>query len=138
MSSLPPGTTNLGEPRGVDFGAIGGEQFFEVCAENPVSVETPTVDAASIELHPATPNPFNPSTELSFTIRTTSHIQVSIYDTGGRLVRRLIDGKQLVAGRHSVTWDGRSRGGATVSSGTYFYRLRAGDATIARRMVLLK
>ncbi len=55
----------------------------------------------------------------------------------GRALRRLVDG-ELEAGRHRAVWDGRDAGGHEVPSGVYFYRLHAGDATLARRMLLVR
>jgi flagellar hook assembly protein FlgD len=83
------------------------------------------------------PNPFNPVTEIPFTVAHKQHVRISVYDTSGRLVRALIDEERL-AGTHLATWDGRSDQGTLVSSGVYFCRLRAGKTERSIRMVLLK
>jgi flagellar hook assembly protein FlgD len=65
------------------------------------------------------------------------HVTLSIYDVAGRRVRTLVDTPHT-AGAHTVTWNGTNDRGATVSSGIYFYRLRAGAFAETHKMVLLK
>jgi FlgD Ig-like domain len=69
------------------------------------------------------PNPFNPSTEIAFTLATDGPVDVSIYSPSGQLVRRLVD-ERLGAGSHAVAWDGRDDSGRSVPAGTYLYQLR--------------
>ena len=84
------------------------------------------------------PNPFNPVTVISFTLPASTHVNLSIYDVGGRLVSTLAD-RMMPGGVHEIVWDGRgSRGGRQAVSGIYFYRLRAGDEVLTRKMVLLR
>jgi hypothetical protein len=87
------------------------------------------------------PNPFNPETTISFAIETPLMVSVliTVYDIRGRLVRTLLDGsREFGFGRHSVVWDGRDDHSNQVSSGIYFYRMRAGEYIEVRRMVLMK
>lgn len=84
-----------------------------------------------------TPNPFNPSTEISFTLAEGGATELQVFNLRGQNVRRLVAGS-LDAGDHSVTWDGRDDSGARVPSGVYFYKLTAGDFEGMQRMVLLK
>ncbi len=70
----------------------------------------------------AAPNPFNPTTDISFSLGTSTHTILSIYDMSGRLVRILNEGT-LVAGQHRVSWDGRDSRGYTLPSGVYLTRL---------------
>ena len=57
----------------------------------------------------------------------------------GQRIRVLLDGsREFGAGRHSVVWDGRDESGNQMSSGLYFYRMRAGEYQAVRRMVLMK
>jgi hypothetical protein len=83
------------------------------------------------------PNPFNPSTSIKIGLPAGGRVELSIYDTAGRLVRTLVEGT-LAQGFRSVEWDGTDGAGHRVSSGVYFYRLDAGGETITRKMVLLK
>jgi hypothetical protein len=83
------------------------------------------------------PNPFNPSTTISFTTANATRIMVSVYDIEGKLVRTLIDGT-FPAGWKEIIWDGTDAFGNPVGSGVYFCRLEAGKKVLTRKMVLLK
>ncbi|MBE0566358.1 MAG: T9SS type A sorting domain-containing protein [Krumholzibacteria bacterium] len=83
------------------------------------------------------PNPFNPSTEIRFTLAQAGPAELKVFNVRGQHVRRLVAGN-LDAGDHGVTWDGRDDRGARVPSGVYFYKLKAGDFEGMQRMVLLK
>lgn len=83
------------------------------------------------------PNPFNPNTTISFSLKNRGHASLAVYDVTGRLVRVLLD-EMIEAGPHDVTWDGRNRDGSAVASGVYFYRLEAGEFAETRKMVLLR
>jgi hypothetical protein len=91
----------------------------------------------SFALHPNAPNPFNPETQIGFSLATTGQVELVVYDILGQRVRTLVS-TSMSAGVHSARWDGRDASGAQVSSGPYFYRLRAGDFVQTRRMILLK
>ena len=78
------------------------------------------------------PNPFNPSTEIQFTLPEASRVTLAVYDVQGREVARLLDGQQE-AGPHAVTFTA-----ADLPTGTYIYRLTAGAVTESGRMVLMK
>jgi hypothetical protein len=93
--------------------------------------------AATPELLQNHPNPFNPATEISFTLPTHTRVTLTIYDVEGRRVRTLVDGA-LTSGTKRVAWDGRDAGGSTVSSGVYFCTLRTPESTVTRKMTLLK
>lgn len=84
------------------------------------------------------PNPFNPSTTINFTLRKSEYVQIMIYDQLGRLVKKLVD-ENKGKGINSVVWDGKNDAGDLVSSGIYFYSLKAGkNKTITRKMIVLK
>jgi hypothetical protein len=84
------------------------------------------------------PNPFNPTTMLSFTVPPPGgHVSISVYDISGRLVRTLHEGPAF-PGFHEVTWDGRDALGNRVASGIYFARMDAPDFSAARKMLLIK
>jgi uncharacterized delta-60 repeat protein len=78
------------------------------------------------------PNPFNPSTVLSYELQAASYISLKVYDTAGRLVATLVNGWRD-AGAHEVTFDG-----SRLASGVYVYRLQAGENAATGKMVLLK
>ncbi|MEX0771397.1 MAG: S8 family serine peptidase [Balneolaceae bacterium] len=78
------------------------------------------------------PNPFNPTTQIQFSLPENREVRLVIYDILGRAVRTLVD-KNLSAGIHNVTFNGSS-----LSSGVYFYQIRAGSDVLTRKMVLVK
>jgi flagellar hook assembly protein FlgD len=83
------------------------------------------------------PNPFNPSTQIVYTVRAAGlRVDLDVFDVRGRLVRTLVDGRPS-SGRVVVVWDGRDDDGREAPSGVYFYRLTAGRTTVTRRMTLL-
>jgi flagellar hook assembly protein FlgD len=93
--------------------------------------------AMELTLEQNYPNPFNPSTTISFTLPKRTIASLSIFNVEGRLVTTLVDGT-LDEGYKEVTWDGTNTHGNPVSSGVYFYRLKAGGKTLTKKMVLLK
>jgi hypothetical protein len=93
--------------------------------------------AMRLTLYQNQPNPFNPSTTIRYYLPERMRVLLEIYDTSGRLVARLVDDEQE-RGDKAVRWDGRGIRGNAVSSGVYYYRLRAGKDIVSRKMVLLK
>jgi len=83
------------------------------------------------------PNPFNPKTEISFSLPDAASVELAVYDTAGRLVRALVMGEHD-AGVHVYSWDGRNEAGVLLSSGIYFANLKAGGLSLNQKMVLLK
>lgn len=84
-----------------------------------------------------TPNPFNPSTIITYQLKEPRQVRLEVYDVAGHLVRRLVDGREE-RGDHAVVWDGRDVRGFSTPSGVYFYRLAAEDFTDSRKMLLVK
>jgi len=83
------------------------------------------------------PNPFNPATEISFDLPKACDVELEIYNIAGQKVISLIS-QPMEAGRHVVQWDSRDDNGSRVSSGIYLYRLKAGDFSDTKKMILLK
>ena len=88
-------------------------------------------------LHPARPNPFNPTTRIRFDLAEDGPVRFEIYDMAGRLVRRLVD-ENLAAGSYEETWRGVGNRGEDVASGVYFARLTAGGKTETTRLMLVR
>lgn len=82
-------------------------------------------------------NPFNPETSFELRMPNGAHVDMRIFDAQGRFVRVLED-RDLPAGTHRITWDGKSRDGTYLASGVYFLDLRAGEFTSKLRVVLLR
>jgi len=92
----------------------------------------------SVRLYQNFPNPFNLVTKISFDLPPNlSRVTLEIYNILGQRVRTLLD-EIRPAGSYTVAWNSRNDHGETVASGIYFYLLKAGDMTIAKKMVLLK
>jgi hypothetical protein len=83
------------------------------------------------------PNPFRFRTTIAYQVPSRSSVGLRIYDSSGRLVRVLVDGR-VAPGYHTVHWDGRDGEGTELGSGVYFYRLTAGDFTDMKRMIVLR
>ena len=98
--------------------------------------ETPGVPLAYY-LDQNVPNPFNPSTKITFGLREAGYLSLRIYNAAGRLVRVLVN-EHRDAGRYEITWDGRDGAGRQAASGVYFYKLNAGSFEKTRKMVLLR
>ncbi len=83
------------------------------------------------------PNPFNPITQISYSIPSADHVSVLVYDVRGTLVRTLAD-RYHQAGEYSLTWDGVNDLGFGVTTGIYFARLEAGRFSDMIKMIYLK
>jgi flagellar hook assembly protein FlgD len=83
------------------------------------------------------PNPFNPTTSISFDLSERCDVKLDVYNMLGKRVATLEDG-EMSAGSYSVVWDGRDDSGRSVPTGIYLYRIEAGMDKASRRMILLK
>ena len=108
---------------------IGHADFVEAAREDLVPA-APTLDNF--------PNPFNPSTTLSYTVpREAAPVRLEVFDVTGRRMRLLVDGVQE-PGTYEAAWDGTGAAGAPVASGVYLARLQVGSHVQVRRMLLVK
>jgi hypothetical protein len=78
------------------------------------------------------PNPFNPTTVITFTLAHATHVTLRVYDVAGTEVQTLLD-ERKDTGRHAVVMHASG-----LATGTYFYQLRAGQNVATRRLILLK
>ncbi len=85
----------------------------------------------------AYPNPFNPLTNIKFSVDHTQPVRIALYDMSGRLVRVIAD-EVFTQGPHSVTWDGKDQNGRAVSSGTYFARMEAQGFVANEKLMLVQ
>ncbi len=92
---------------------------------------------SAFELKRNYPNPFNPTTLISYVLPARSRVKLAIYDVLGKNVTTLIDGEQS-AGTHRVEWNGRTSRGYSAASGVYLYRIETESTTQARTMLLVK
>jgi hypothetical protein len=119
---------------------LGGMQIYcalDIDFSPFVSMQPETIPQPEIYLTNY-PNPFNPTTTISFSVpQTSSFVILSIYNIKGQKVKTLVN-EVLPAGKHSVVWNGRDANGKRVGSGIYFYKLKAGNFTKSRKMLLMK
>lgn len=78
------------------------------------------------------PNPFRESSVISYQLPTASYVQLKVYNTSGRVVKRLVKGYQSM-GKHKVLWDGRG-----LPSGVYFCELRKGNKKMVKKLILIR
>jgi hypothetical protein len=83
------------------------------------------------------PNPFNPSTEIAYSLKEAGKVKIEIYNLKGQLVKTLIN-DTMPQGEHRITWNGKDQRGNGVSSGIYFYKMKVGGYTGTRKMMLMK
>jgi hypothetical protein len=94
-------------------------------------------------INPAYPNPFNPSTKISYQLPNESQVSLSIYSLQGKLIRSLISSKQN-AGYYTTVWNGLNNAGESVSSGMYLILINASSTEdnsafkATRKIVLLR
>jgi subtilisin family serine protease len=119
--------------------ATGGivNAYMAVSAVIQTGVPPRNIPPGRAVLHQNVPNPFNPVTEITFSLTTPSHVTLAVYDVAGRLVEVLATG-QMPEGGHKVTWEGRGIDGLPMASGVYFYQLCTGEFEETRKMVLLR
>ena len=105
-----------------------GDGFLAVSVERQENEPVPL----SFALRPAHPNPFNPTTVISYQLPVASLVKLEIFDISGRWVGNLVNGWRD-EGVHQVAWDA-----AGMASGIYFYRIKAGDFSAVRKVLLIK
>jgi hypothetical protein len=83
------------------------------------------------------PNPFNPRTTIAYALSEASDVTIEIFDVRGTRIAELVNEHQQ-PGFHRVTWHGLNQSGVAAPSGVYFYKVRAGEQVMQKRMMLLK
>lgn len=83
------------------------------------------------------PNPFNPETTISYSVKNASPVKIEIYNLKGQKVKTLV-AENKATGNHSIVWNGTDDNNISVSSGVYFYRMKSGEFTSTRKMMLMK
>lgn len=83
------------------------------------------------------PNPFNSSTIIKYQLAKKCLVQLEIYDVLGRLLKTLVSSNQN-AGQYEIVWDGNDNNGHMLSSGLYFYHIRAGEFQAEKKLLFMK
>jgi hypothetical protein len=100
--------------------------------ETAVDLAEGTGSPTAFNLSQNFPNPFNPTTQIHYTLAEASHVRLFVYDLQGKVVADLVDGQQP-AGSYAVSFNAQG-----LPSGTYFYRLEARQYTETKKMVVLR
>lgn len=101
----------------------------------PVIAVAPATDRLSVA---AAPNPFNARVAVAYTLSSAQRVEVSVFDLGGRLVRRLVPGARQDAGVHELAWDGADDEGRPAASGCYLVRVQGDVDSGGVAVVLVK
>ncbi len=88
-------------------------------------------------LHPAAPNPFNPTTQIRYELPTEANVRLMVFNSLGQHVRTLVNATQA-PGMYRLSWNGRDDQGREAASGSYMLTLRAGGTTIHQRVTLVR
>jgi PKD repeat protein len=91
----------------------------------------------SFHFHPLTPNPFNPSTKISFDLPKSAQVFLTVYDLRGHRIT-VLKNEFMTSGFYSLTWDGTDEAGRTVPSGMYIITLNTGTIRAQRKAILMK
>ncbi|MCF7858240.1 MAG: T9SS type A sorting domain-containing protein [Candidatus Cloacimonetes bacterium] len=83
------------------------------------------------------PNPFNPETTISFSLKEAGHVTINIYNLRGQLVKTLVN-TELDNAYYEYVWDGKDNSGKSTSSGVYFYKMKAKNYNSTKKMILMK
>ncbi len=122
---------------------LGGElmymsldlDFSELISSNDDNTIVPNIAS----LHQNFPNPFNPSTEIRYSLQEDAEVNINIYNVKGQKVKTLVN-EHATIGNHSVLWNGDNDSKEAVSSGVYFYEMKidGGEYSSIKKMLLLK
>ncbi len=102
-----------------------------------VSTDDPIAPVVATELHSNYPNPFNPETTITYSVKDASPVSIEIYNAKGQLVKTLVN-EHKASGNYSIVWSGRDNNNQAVSSGVYFYKMQAGKYSSTKKMILMK
>ncbi len=126
-----------GRPDLITANAAGNVSVLLGSDAAPTGVPVAAAPSVRVCLSQNRPNPFNPHTEIRFSLPQAGPVRLRVFDAAGRAVITLANGP-LGPGEHRVSWDGRTGTGAPAASGVYFYRLETPGFVDAKRMVLLR
>ncbi|MCD4828147.1 MAG: T9SS type A sorting domain-containing protein [Candidatus Cloacimonetes bacterium] len=147
-SLATPGLDSPWDFIGNPFDDIGNEDYWDIdgttnsgypfLTDVPVGIDDDGAvpePISAITLHPAFPNPFNPTTTIKFSVAKRQSATLKIFNLRGQLVKSY---PAFAGGNHEVVWDGADNSGRGVASGVYLYRLQSDSAQQVRKMALLK
>ena len=111
--------------------------YWDGGGELNISSKNQVFNPKKFRIHNNYPNPFNPSTNIRYSIYEQNFVSINIFDVKGRKVIELLKSHKSV-GMHSINWNGKDHKGSLVSGGIYFYAIESGGVVQANKMILLK
>ncbi len=107
-----------------------------VTTGNGQTIQNPLIPVTT-KLNNAYPNPFNPSTTISFDLAGTENVCINIFNIKGQLIKNICN-KTYDKGNHSIIWDGKDNQGNSCGTGVYFYKMTAGKTRQSKKMMMIK
>jgi hypothetical protein len=120
-----------------DFAGTAEVTVYDPGPVTGIGDDAVAIRPSSFELGQNYPNPFNAATAIDFALPRPTRVCMEVFNLLGQKVARLAD-QPMAAGRHRITWNGCDDDGNPVASGTYMYRIQAGDFVETRKMVVVK
>ena len=116
-----------------NLGTGEGIELIKLINYTPTSVERSNADIPdTFTLFANYPNPFNPSTTIKYNLQKSDNVTLIIYNISGQEIERLVNEFQIM-GEHEITWHPKA-----LSSGIYFYRLKTGEFSKTKKLILQK
>ncbi|MBN2000911.1 T9SS type A sorting domain-containing protein [candidate division KSB1 bacterium] len=134
----PGGTWKIGDaaPGNIDLVTNPGDAA-SVPVNTRVKQPYPAWQPEEYMLGQNFPNPFNPTTNIEFTVRSQSRVTITVFNINGEPVKKIVDG-YFQKGKYQVIFDGRDENGIMLSSGLYIYQMKTENIIQRRQMILLK
>jgi len=108
--------------------------YYVKLGNNEQNGDTPEITPMRITNYP---NPFNPTTTITYTVPKDGEVKLHIYNLKGQLVKTLVS-ESKKSGSYKITWNGEDQAGNKVSSGLYFTRFESNGKTLTNKMLILK
>ncbi len=116
---------------------VASDSGFNVMDFNPIAIDDEMISITEKVSIVNFPNPFNPNTEISYSIPSSGHTEVTIFNIKGQVVKKLVN-EYKPSGIHTINWNGKNAANRNVSSGLYFCRIAHAEGTDMTKMSLLK
>lgn len=110
----------------------------KIVGMDATSTDQPEIVPSYTKLYNNYPNPFNPYTNIRFSLAQDEHVKLEIFNARGQKVRTLLDEEMEKSNDISIKWNGKDDRDNPVASGIYFYRLKAGSFDSTKKMLLMK
>ncbi len=136
-TTVVEGTTYTYSIKAVYNNPTGISPFSNIYTVTYTDNQDVSLTAFDTKLRNNYPNPFNPSTTIHFSTKTSQKVSIEIYNIKGQLVKRIANG-YYEKGNHKVVWNGKDHNNQDVSGGLYFYKMKSTNYTETKKMLLIK